>query len=218
MLEDFRAQSVERYRLGVFHGDALSSDSPYCPVTQAQVRSSGLHYLALGHTHKAGSFRAGQTLCAWPGCPMGRGWDETGEKGVWIVTLEDDVQQRFVSLPLTRFYEHTLEVGEDPLEDIRRVLPGSSGDYHRINLVGPGRADAEALRRALKEYPNLWIRDFTEPPVDLWAGAGEDSLEGSFFALLRQAAGEASGEERRQIELAASLSRRLLEGREVNLP
>ena len=88
LLENFHAEGDARWCLGLLHGDGLNLSSPYCPVTAAQVRESGLDYLALGHIHTAGSFRAGDTLCAWPGCPMGRGWDETGEKGALILELD----------------------------------------------------------------------------------------------------------------------------------
>ena len=75
LLEDFHAGEGPKYQVGVLHGDAGAAASPYCPVTAAQVRQSGLRYLALGHIHRADGFRAGDTLCAWPGCPMGRGWE-----------------------------------------------------------------------------------------------------------------------------------------------
>ena len=60
---------------------------PCCPVTRAQAAASGLAYLALGHIHTQGQMEAGSTLCAWPGCPMGRGFDETGVKGVYICQI-----------------------------------------------------------------------------------------------------------------------------------
>ena len=98
LLEGFQAQGDEDYCLAVLHGDPMQRNSPYNPITNAQVRNSSLDYLALGHIHKAGLFRSGETLCAWPGCPMGRGWDETGEKGVCIVTLDQEPKVQAVSL------------------------------------------------------------------------------------------------------------------------
>ena len=73
LLAGFRAEGDARWCVGVLHGDAMNLASPYCPVTAAQVRESGLDYLALGHIHAAGSFRAGESLSAWPGCCMGLG-------------------------------------------------------------------------------------------------------------------------------------------------
>ena len=72
LLEHFSAEGEETWKIGLLHADPTGKRSPYCPITTAQVRASGLNYLALGHIHKAGFFQAGDTLCAWPGCPMGR--------------------------------------------------------------------------------------------------------------------------------------------------
>ena len=99
LLEGFSLQGDEKYHIALLHGDPLLQNSPYNPITQAQVRDSGLDYLALGHVHKQGSFYAGKTLCAWPGCAMGRGYDELGEKGVLLVTVADNVSTRFIQSP-----------------------------------------------------------------------------------------------------------------------
>ena len=58
--------------------------------------------------------------------------------------------------------------------------------------------------------------DHTEPPLDVWGSAGEDTLEGIYFQMLRQAK-ELNPEQAQRIQLAAEISRRLLEGREVTL-
>ena len=217
LLEDFRAQGEETYCLAVLHGDPMQRNSPYNPVTTAQVRNSALDYLALGHVHKAGTFRSGETLCAWPGCPMGRGWDETGEKGVCIVTLGEDVKVQARSLNLPRFFDLEAEIQENAAEAVEAVLPAVPGDdFYRITLTGIGTVDLEQLRREFVNYPNLTLRDKTEPPVDVWADAEEDSLEGIFFGMLRKAM-ENEPENAGQIQLAAEISRKLLQGREVKL-
>ena len=218
LLEGFRAEGEEQWKLCVLHGDPVTTGSPCCPVTVGQVEASELSYLALGHIHKPGAFRAGKTLCAWPGCPQGRGWDETGEKGMYIITLEEDAKLRWVPFTGPRFHDLELEVEKDPLEALKQVLPaGQAHDFYRITLTGTGMPDLAALKAAFPGVPRLMLRDRTLPPTDLWAGAGEDTLEGVFFRILRDAAMEAEGRDREQILLAAKLSRRLLEGREVKL-
>ena len=215
LLEGFRAEGEERYCVAVLHGDPTNPNSPCNPVTAAQVRNSGLDYLALGHIHKSGGIQAGSTLCAWPGCPMGRGWDETGEKGVAIVTVEETAKVKGVLLDTPRFYEKTVEIGENPQEDLEKVLPAApSRDFYRVTLTGAGKPDFD--RKAFDYLPNLTFRDQTRPPVDLWEDAGQDSLRGRYFDLLRQAA--RNGETREAAVLAAKISRRILEGREVKLP
>ena len=215
LLEGFRAEGNERHAIGIFHGDALQSRSPYNPITKQQVQESGLDYLAVGHIHKADSFVAGETLCAWPGCPMGRGYDEPGEKGVYIVTLDDRVTAKFYPLDTPRFYD--LQAQMDGLESL---LPSVKNEnYYRVTLTGSCDApDLEKIRAAYVHLPNLVLRDKTTRPVDVWGSLGEDSFEGVYFGLLRQAMETAGEEERREILLAAQISRQLMEGQEVVLP
>ena len=220
MLENFRAEGSESYAVAVLHGDPGQTNSPYNPITAAQVRDSGLDYLALGHIHKAGSFRAGSTLCGWPGCPMGRGWDETGEKGVYVVTLEPDATKiQGISLDHSRFWEHTVDISGDARTALEAVLPPvKSDDFYRITMKGQGYADIPALLRAFSHVPNLELLDKTEGPLDIWGSEREDTLEGVYFGLLKQKLEAAPLEEAGRIRLAAEISRRLLEGREVTLP
>ena len=217
LLEGFRAQGDEAYCIAVLHGDPLQRNSPYNPITNAQVRNSSLDYLALGHVHKAGLFRSGETLCAWPGCPMGRGWDETGEKGVCIVTIDQETAVQARSLHLPRFFDLEAEIHGDPFEAVEAVLPAVPGDdFYRVTLTGSGDVDLEQLRGEFADFPNLELRDKTEPPVEVWADTDQDTLEGIYFGMLRKAMEEAP-ENARQIQLAAEISRKILSGREVNL-
>ena len=218
LLEDFHADAAELYAVGVFHGDPTSPDSPYSPITTLTIQNSGLDYLALGHIHKQGALRAGATICAWRGCPLGRGFDETGIRGVLIVTLEDTVSTRFLPLDTVRFYDLSVEAGEDPIATLSRLLPAAeSTDFYRVTLTGEC-ADTTAVSAGFPHLRNLELRDRTVPPIDLWATAGEDTLEGTYFSSLRQALEHADEVETEHILLAARLSRKILDGQEVVLP
>jgi len=218
LLENFRAEGSETYHIAVLHGDPLQRNSPYCPISQTLVAASGLHYLALGHVHKSGSFVAGDTLCAWPGCPMGRGNDETGEKGVYMVTLADAVSIEFFPLDTPRFFDWEVEVLTTAEDAVSSLLPAAgSEDFYRITLIGESEPfDPVALLR--EDLPHLELRDRTVPPADLWGSIGEDSLEGVYFKLLHEALADADPQTAEQITLAAKISRRILDGREVALP
>lgn len=220
LLEGFRAEGEERYHIALLHADPGQAASPYCPVTAPQVRESALDYLALGHIHKAGSFRAGQTLCAWPGCAMGRGWDEPGEKGVLIVTLDGTAQARAVPLEGPRFHHLQVEAGDDPQTALGTVLPAlGNGDYYRVELTGEAeKVELPTLCAAFSRFPHLELVDRTVPPLDIWRCTDEDTLEGVYFRSLRAAMEGADPEERRVLELAARICRQILDGREVTLP
>ena len=215
LLENFVADCSEKYAIGIFHGDTTQINSPYNPITKAQVQASNLDYLALGHIHKADSFTAGKTLCAWPGCPMGKGYDEQGEKGVYIVTLEDTATIRFRPLNTPRFYDLQAE----PAKLAEVLPPVGNENYYRITLAGSCEAPNLAeLQAEFAQFPNLTLRDRTTRPVDVWGSLGEDSFEGIYFGLLKQAMETADEEEKQEILLSAEISRRLLEGQEVKLP
>ena len=147
VLEGFRAEGSERYRIALLHGDPVQKNSPYNPVTVAQVRGSGLTYLALGHVHTAGAFRAGKTYCAWPGCPMGRGWDETGEKGVCIVTLDEQVDIRPVSLNLVRFLQMAANVSQKHPVVISKFMQNTK----EVEMDAVAK-DGEILAYAISEH------------------------------------------------------------------
>jgi len=207
--------------IGLLHGDPTQPDSPYCPITSAQVTASGLDYLALGHIHKVGSFTAGSTLCAWPGCPMGRGYDETGDKGALLVTLGDSaVGTQFVSIDAPRFYDLQTDAGEDAAQAVSALLSAQgSDDFYRITLTGSAPTpDLPSLYAKFSQFPNLELRDRTTAPVDLWGCIGEDTFEGTYFRLLKHQLDEAPQEQKAQILLAAQISRQLLDGQEVLLP
>lgn len=216
LLEGFRAERVLSHTVGVLHGDPVTGNSPYCPITMGQVAASDLDYLALGHIHRGCSFQAGRTLCAWPGCPMGRGWDETGRKGMLLAELTDRVTLRTLPMQLPAFFDETVDVERERLED--RLPPVDSGDLYRVTLTGRGAPDLEALARQYRYLTWLELRDRTLPPTDIWAGAGEDSLRGVLLGLLQTKYAQAQGTEAETIRLSAELCARLLDGEEVALP
>ena len=176
-----------RVHLGCFHGD-MNPQSHYGPVTREEVAASGLHYLALGHIHQgSGLQREGDTFWAYSGCPEGRNFGETGEKGVLYVEVEPG-QATAQLLPTAHRRYEILSVdltgADDPLSAIRSALPGDAGEHiFRILLTGEGpRPDLPALERALAPAC-YWItlRDQTRLPQDLWARREEDTLTGLFL-------------------------------------
>ncbi len=213
LLENFRAEDTPIFRVGVFHADPTQVSSPYCPITVSQVSACNLQYLALGHIHKQGSFRAGDTLCAWPGCPVGKGYDEQGQKGALLVTVDTQVTTEFIPLPGPQFFDFTLPA-EQGLES---VLPPVGNDhFYRITLTGESQPlDLSVLKNAYPQFPQLTLRDETIPPVDIWSAVGQDNFEGLLFDTFQNALSQTGDN---TITLAARICRQLLDGQEVRLP
>jgi len=219
LLKRFRAEGEEMYQIGVFHADATTA-STYCPVTKHQIQESGLDYVALGHIHKQGSLSAGDTLCLWPGCPMGRGFDELGPKGVILATLGETRDVKFLPLDTPRFYDESIPAGDDPSSALSAILPAiDSQDIYRVTLTGySAPLDLENLRAAFPHVPNLTLEDNTLPLPDLWQNTDNDSLEGMVFAGLKEIADSPTETLAQRATLAAQICRSILDGQEVVLP
>lgn len=225
LLGQFSAPVGGRTHLMVLHGDPVQPDAPYNPIAPAEIAASGLTYLALGHIHQYGGLRrAGNTAYAWPGCLMGRGFDECGEKGVILGTAENGqlLDARFVPLPTRRYEILHVQAGEQPLQAIRAALPPDAARHiFRIILEGEApRPDLAALSGALSDDCfALQLRDQTRLPRDLWDGCGEDTLRGQFLQLLRAQLEQAdTPQAQREIELAVRLGLAAMEQQEVELP
>ena len=214
LLEGFHA---ERYpgtlNLLCLHGEVDVKESRYDPITLKQLEESGIDYAALGHIHKGSGLRqAGDTYYSWPGCPEGRGFDETGERFVNIVEIDRESREvtvRNVSIARRRYEILNVDIsGAEPLLAIHSMLPDDTqSDIYRIVLTGKtdSSPDAAMLKNSLEGlFFHLQIRDETRLREDIWEKAGNDTLRGIFLAKLKAAFDMAADEdEKNKIETAA---------------
>lgn len=189
-LAGFSAPKDGLLHLGCLHGDTMGG-TDYAPISPEDMAQSSLTYLALGHIHQySGLQKAGGTHWAYPGCPQGRGFDETGEKGVLLVDVDEgSVSARFVPLARRRYEILSVDLtgAESALKAIEAALPPDTRDHiYRILLTGEGETpDLSALERALSgRFYGLTLRDHTRLPRDLWRRREEDTLTGLFLQEL----------------------------------
>lgn len=216
-LVGFAVPDDGQLHLMTVHGDV--NGTRYAPISTESIAASGLDYVALGHIHAgSGLQRAGNTFWAYPGCPEGRGFDECGEKGVLVGTVEKGkVELEFVPIA-SRRYER-LEVsltGEADAEGAARAaLAGHDRDCCRVIFTGETASspDLTALERRLSDLCfTLSLRDRTTLARDLWARAGEDNLTGRFLREMRVRMDEAQSEQDRAVlELAVRFGLAALE-------
>ena len=105
LLAGFTAPADGKCHIGLLHGELDGAEARYGPIRREEAAASGLCYLALGHVHKrTAPLTLGRTVCAWPGCPEGRGFDELGEKGVlWLEVEKGRTEAEFVPLCRRRY-------------------------------------------------------------------------------------------------------------------
>jgi len=221
-LADFHADG-EGINIMVLHGDVDMPDSKYGYISQTDIAASGLDYLALGHVHKfSGVQRAGNTFYAYPGCAMGRGFDETGEKGILCGSVEKGgCNMKFMPLSCRRYEILTVDISgaEDIAETVRAALPEDCGrDIYRVILNGEREEapDTAALEAALSGLCcRLEVRDESRPKIEMWSALGENTLKGGFLQRMK-ALYDAAGndDERRRVSRAVSFGLAALENRE----
>ena len=145
---------------------------------------------------------------------MGRGFDETGEKGVILGKIDEkSCEISFFPLLSRRYEVLYVPADKDPLT----YLPeNAKNDICRIIFTGESEPlDLQALHASLApHFYTLQLRDETTPKLDIWQSAGDDTLKGEFLSILQEKLASANEEERAVLELAARLGVAAMEGRE----
>ncbi|MEG2097057.1 MAG: DNA repair exonuclease [Pseudoflavonifractor sp.] len=222
-LAGFHAPQDGRIHLMALHGE-VEGKARYGSIATADIAASNLNYLALGHIHAAsGAQRAGETTWAYPGCPEGRGFDELGEKGVLVGSVDGGaVDLQFVPLCRRKYEILTVDVSDGAEAALAAALPKNAGaDSYRILLTGESDGlDLSALTAlAAPSFYSLSLRDQTHVRRDLWSRAGEDSLTGLFLRDLKGRLDAAQTDsERATIEKAVRFGLAALENREDCCP
>ena len=202
------------------HGEVAAA-SNYNPITELDIAASGMDYIAMGHIHKeSGLKKSGATYYAWPGCPEGRGFDETGEKHVYIVSLGSSCSVKPMCVAQRRYEILNVELtGGDAVSDVLAALPeNTASDVYRIILRGEAAEPPQpgAVAAALEDkFFSLQVRDETVLKRDVWESAGEDNLRGRFLSRLKAAFDAAKTDtEREKISQAARWGLAALDNRE----
>ena len=220
LLKNFRVENPDAVNLMVLHGE-LAAQSAYSPLSEQDIAMSGLDYLALGHVHTAQVQRFGKTVCAYPGCLTGRGYDECGQKGALRVTLsKQECKTEFLPVADREYAVFSVDAGENPLITAQNILSdGHQNDCCRVIFNGESDGiDLQALQAALEPLCfSLSLRDKTTPRTALWAGGGEDTLRGIALQTLKNEFDTADEQRRETVIAAARLMTALMDGREVPL-
>ena len=207
--------------LMVLHGE-LTGDlsSQYNAVTAEFIKNSGMDYIALGHIHKRTEpQKIGNTYYAYCGCPEGQGFDETGEKGVYVGTVGKSLcALEFIPLAKRRHFHiktdvtglaSQAEIVNRIAEDIKNTAgSGWEENLYKIELTGGVKEGidvntAEIIARISEAVYYAKVKDSTVPALDMEQIASEISLKGLFVKNMLSRMENASDDEKE--ELAAAL-------------
>lgn len=189
LLTDALTPRDSRPSVLLMHGNLGGDD--YNPINREQIGRSGFLYAALGHVHNYSSERIGKTLCVYPGCPEGRGFDEPEDKGiVWGEVTENGASAEFEPVCKRRYRELTVDVsGLVTHEEIREKIEAyklSETDLYKIILTGETvlLPDVHVLSEMLTQPFFVKVYDRTRRPLQIEKLVQEGGLRGSFAEKL----------------------------------
>ena len=205
------------------HGD-LKSDlsSNYNPITADFISNSGMDYIALGHVHKKTEIgKIGNTYCAYCGCPEGQGFDELGEKGVYIGEVKKgSCELAFFPCAKRMHLCENIDIGgcdssvsasEKIVDELRTRYPDIYAEnLYKIILTGniDESADistAEITSRLNGQFYYIKVRDNTESLIDFELLSQEKSLKGIFVKNMLDAINAADEAEKEKYKTALLL-------------
>ena len=180
----------------------------YAPCSVSDLADTGMDYWALGHVHTRQVMRGERPTVVYPGNPQGRHPLEPGERGVYLVEIDDygAVSLDFRPVDVVRW--ETLWVSIADLSDEQELLDamdravaacaeaadGRSVVY-RMVLSGRGMLRREGTTEGLMEeinnrfaYANPWlwcerIQPGTGAPVDRERAAQREDFAGDLARL-----------------------------------
>jgi len=185
------------YHLLCAHADLTSPISRSAPVTEGDIVRGGFDYAALGHIHKPPKLH--DERIRYCGFAEGRSFDELGDGGVLIVTLEEGASPRIERRVLSHVCYATGELDLTPCADEAAMLcaiedavknSAEEGITHlRLYLVGS--ADPELLSFVLDKTNSkendltlLEIQNLTIPVSDGNFLKNDITIRGALYRTL----------------------------------
>lgn len=207
----------DRFNLVVLHGQdsAYGAKKDAAVINLRELKNKGIDYLALGHVHGYKEERLDtRGVYCYPGCLEGRGYDECGEHGFVLLTVDEQTRsctREFIPFASRNLYEVKVDVSGclttaqmiEYTEKALREVSHSPRSMLKIILAGEVdvscEKEPELVRgRFEQDYYAVKVADETRFSVDYTAYYRDESLKGEFVRTVMNAE-ELSTEEKAEI-------------------
>ena len=216
LVKDYPEAIDGMFNIGVLHTNLIGSSehANYAPTTMDELKAKGYDYWALGHVHNKAIVHEYPHII-YPGNTQGRNIRETGEKGCFQVTVDEDYESKIEFVPLQVVRWEKIQVESDPddgvvelLNKVRSVLEeiisnmGNNLTVVRVIIHGPnreyGRLESpnglEEFRNSIRDIANsssspIWIEKIKVEliaPIDIEALKKSDTLLGDLLRLTEE--------------------------------
>ncbi|TVR69725.1 MAG: DNA repair exonuclease [Sphaerobacteraceae bacterium] len=228
VLPGFRRRAEGDVHIGLMHATVdpradIDVAERYLPLSSANLASTGLDYIALGHLHRARTINPGRPgMAAYPGSPEPLHIRETGPRSVTLITFRGGPPE-LTTIPCGQRRAERFQIDTTSLTDeeiITRIE--QLADDHLIltaELTGAPQEipDTDALQaRAAHHFCYLQVRDATSVVDSGYVRRieNERTIRGEFVRQLRDRIATAETHQEREIaELALQLGLIQLERR-----
>ena len=208
----------------LLHGQESTQPGPDL-VCLPRLRDRHIHYLALGHLHsyREDALDRSGTYC-YSGCLEGRGFDECGEKGFVLLSVEDRrIRRSFVPFAQRRLHNIPVDIsGKQTIPQLSAAIREASAqipqkDLVKITLMGTyttqTHKDLDFLCQSLRSsFYSLRIKDESTLYLEPASYEHDISLKGEFIRTVMAA--DLTAEEKEQIICAGLLA---LRGEEIRI-
>ncbi len=210
-----------RKNIVMLHGQ-IGGASGMDKVNLNKLADKNIDYLALGHIHSYSENKLdGRGRYAYSGCLEGRGFDECGEKGFVLLTVDESIESKFIPFAARTIEQYFVDItGTDgdytATRKVREAVKFHPDDLYRIELVGEIDYEHDTLAQDVannlkNECYFLSVKDRTLQKIDPVSYEGDISLRGEFVrAVMNDPAW--TDEEKSRI---VALGLKALSGREV---
>lgn len=202
LLKNF-APVGSRINVLVLHGELTDSpraDSRYNPIYREALTNCGADYVALGHIHKYEHYEDNDFLYCYSGAPAGRGFDETGEKGVLVgYAAKGFAHMEFTPLDSRMYHTDKIDVSgcESTREFAGRIVTvlrdrhGEKFGYHLYDITLSGELEngvipalPEITKRLGESVFYARLTDNTHTSMSLDLLMNDSTLKGAFVRKL----------------------------------
>lgn len=171
------------FNIGVLHTSlsGYEGHDSYAPCTVNSLVNKGYDYWALGHVHNKQIVNEYPHII-FPGNIQGRHIKETGPKGCYLVTVDDNevTAVDFIELDVLRWYNIRIDTAGKNEDDLLqlfndRMIDVADDAKDRISAVRVTFTGACSAHTALKKNPEKWRNELRASTIDI--GQGDIWLE-----------------------------------------
>jgi len=198
----FEGITVPQGSVLVCHG-SIGSESGHF-LSREAIANSGASICLMGHIHKTERFDMQGVQALYCGSPSGRGFDELGQHGYYIVDTELK-SFTYCKTSAKIYKEYDVDITDcasssDIVAKLQEVSPREN-EIARARLTG--ETDG-SFYIDLTSFASLTdfveIKDCTEVFEDILKNENSDTLEGEFIRILRAMAEKADESEKQKIK------------------